>query len=121
MGEGRDENPALRIWLVFIPNSVGVSMDHLLDLQNREHVAIDGLLRSLPITCPAWYDSLGLDAFSHWALLRPVLTTARKREAEVDAILGRMAPIVDAFGTMQPIWPPPTDYLVAVEAKCPPV
>jgi hypothetical protein len=96
-------------------------MDHLLDLRNREHVAIDGLLRSLPMACPGWYDSIGLDAFSHWALLRPVLTTARKQEAEVDAILGRMAPIVDAIGTMQPIWPPPTDYLVAVEAKCMPV
>ena len=72
---------------------------------------------------PSGNESIGLDVDSHWALVRPVLKTPmlRKPQAEIDVILGRMAVGRRQFWVMEPIWPPPTEYLVAVEAKCPPV
>jgi hypothetical protein len=92
-------------------------------LPNREDIAVERILRMLPLACPKWYASVGLDVNSHWALVRPTLMTPMLREpqAEVDVILGRMARLADSSGAVQAIWPPPTDYLVAVEAKCPPV
>jgi hypothetical protein len=76
----------------------------------------------LPQACPQWYESIGLDADFHWGLVRPVLKTPMLREphAEIDAILGSTAALVDGSGAMRVIWPPPTDHLVAIEAKCPP-
>ena len=73
------------------------------------------MVRMLPQVCPAWYDSIDLDADRHWALLKP---TFREPEAEIDVILGRMASLADSSGAMKPVWPPSTDYLVAIEAKC---
>jgi hypothetical protein len=98
-------------------------VNHLLHLPNREDVAVEGVLRMLPQACPQWYESIGLDVDFHWALVRPILETPmlRERHAEIDAILGSMAALADSSGVMNVIWPPPTDFLVAVEAKCPPV
>jgi len=103
--------------------SVGESSEHLFYLENREGLAVEQMLQMLPQICPAWYDSLGLDADCHWALVRPILSTPTPRKpkakTEIDVILGRIASLVDFGGAMTAIWPPPTDYLVAIEAKCP--
>jgi hypothetical protein len=76
----------------------------------------------LPQACPEWYDSIDLDADRHWALVRPILSAPTPRrpraEAEIDIILGRMASLVDSSGVTAPIWPPSTNYIVAIEAKC---
>jgi hypothetical protein len=96
------------------------NIQHLLHSSEREALAVEQMLRMLPQICPAWHDSLGLDANRHWALVKPVLKipTCRETEAEIDVILGRMASLVDNLGAMKPIWPPSTDYLIAIEAKC---
>lgn len=88
---------------------------HLLHSPDREGLAVEQMLRMLPQVCPAWYDSIDLDADRHWALLKP---TFREPEAEIDVILGRMASLADSSGAVKPVWPPSTDYLVAIEAKC---
>jgi hypothetical protein len=102
---------------------VGANVKHLLHLPNREDVAVEDMLRMVPQVCPQWYDAIGLDVGFHWALVRPILRTPvpQKPYAEIDAILGSMAALADSSGTMKVIWPPPTDYLVAIEAKCPPL
>jgi hypothetical protein len=72
---------------------------------------------------PQWYRSVGIDPDSHWALVRPTFRTAmiRQPEVEVDVVLGRMVTLFDGTGPQQIVWPPPTDYVVAVEGKCAPV
>jgi hypothetical protein len=96
------------------------NVQHLLHSSEREALAVEQMLRMLPQICPAWHDSLDLDSNRHWALVKPVFKTptCREPEAEIDVILGRMASLVDSSGAMKPIWPPSTDYLVAIEAKC---
>jgi hypothetical protein len=93
---------------------------HLEDVPNREDVAVERLLDLLPLLHPAWYQSLGLDPASHWALVRPLLKTPmlRQPEAEIDIIFGRMIMLAERDGKPKAVWPPSTDYLVAVEAKC---
>src|SRR5258708_39967217 len=76
---------------------------HLLHSPDREGLAVEQMLRMLPQVCPAWYDSIDLDADRHWALLKP---TFREPEAEIDVILGRMASLADSSGAMKPVWPP---------------
>jgi len=58
-----------------------------------------------------WLLSFGIHPIHHWCLVRPVLAGVHKKfpSIEVDIVLGNV-------GT--PVWPPPVDYLVAVEAKC---
>ena len=93
---------------------------HLSGIPNREDVAVERLLGLLPFLHPAWYESIGIDHNSHWALVRPLLhePMANLRQAEIDIVLGRMTVLTDENGQATPVWPPPTDYLVAVEAKC---
>lgn len=98
----------------------GENIEHLLHSFEREGLAVEQMLRMLPQICPAWHDSLDLDANCHWALVKPVFRTpaCREPEAEIDVILGRMASLVDNSGVVKPVWPPSTDYLVGIEAKC---
>lgn len=93
---------------------------HLIGIPNREDIAVERLLGLLPFLHPAWYESLGIDHHSHWALVRPLLQKpmADLRQAEIDIVLGRMKVLADENGHAKFVWPPPTDYLVAVEAKC---
>src|ERR1700683_3519852 len=93
---------------------------HLMDVRNREDIAVERLLDLLPLVNPTWYESLGIDPGSHWALVRPLLKTPtfRQPEAEIDIVFGRTTMLTDDHGKPKAVWPPPTDYLVAVEAKC---
>jgi hypothetical protein len=95
--------------------------EHLCDQGNREDVAVELLLGLLPATCPEWYESIGIDPDHHWALVRPVFNTPMLRhpQAEVDVVFGRMVAVSTGGKTTKIIWPPSTDFMVAVEAKCP--
>jgi hypothetical protein len=77
---------------------------HLADTAKREDVA-----DLLPFAYPSWYDSLGIDQASHWALVRPLLKTPsfRQPEAEIDIILGPMKAVLDSHGNARPVWPHP--------------
>ena len=94
---------------------------HLADAAQREDLAVERLLDLMPFAYPRWYDSLGIDQASHWALVRPLLKTPafRQPEAEIDIILGPMKAVLDSHANTRPVWPPAVYYLVAVEAKCP--
>jgi hypothetical protein len=102
----------------------GLDAGHLQNLRNdKEDVAVERFLNLLPAMVPVWYQSIGIDPHFHWALVRPVLDTPMLRtpQVEIDVIFGRMITLADSLGSPSIIWPPPTDYMVAVEAKCPPV
>jgi hypothetical protein len=94
---------------------------HLYDLHNREDVGVERMLNLLPALYPDWYISLGIDPRAHWALVRPIFRTPtlRRREAEIDILFGHVNAVIGPSGHAEPVWPPPLDYLVAVEAKCP--
>jgi hypothetical protein len=94
---------------------------HLCDQSDREDVAVEFLLDLLPLIYPEWYESIGIDPNWHWALVRPILRTPmlRQSQAEIDIIFGRMSTIMTSSGVAKVVWPPPTDFTVAVEAKCP--
>jgi hypothetical protein len=86
---------------------------HLVDAgQHREDLAVGRLLN----LCwggvhSAWFKSFGIHPTSHWALLRPTFQNVHPQLPliEVDIIFGNVAAAC---------WPPSTDQLVAVEAKC---
>jgi hypothetical protein len=100
---------------------VGDGAVHLFRRQDRENLSVKHLVCMFPQFCPEWYQSVGIDADYHWALLRHEFRTSdpRKPWAEVDIVMGHMVRLADIYGKVRPVWPPPTDYLVAVEAKCP--
>jgi len=63
---------------------------HLLHSPDREGLAVEQMLCMLPQVCPAWYDSIDLDADRHWALLKP---TFRGPEAEIKYRLRPASPV----------------------------
>jgi hypothetical protein len=89
------------------------SLLHLVDAgQQRENLAVDQLIRLWwGGTYPTWVESFGIHPTQHWALLRPVLRNVHPQLQliEVDVVFGNI-------GSAR--WPPSTDHLVAVEAKC---
>lgn len=90
----------------------GNSVRHLVYAgQERENRAVDILIGIGRLMHPRWLESLGVDPERHWCLLRPKLMGVHPKvaEAEVDIIFGNI-------GSRE--WPPSTDMLVAVEAKC---
>jgi hypothetical protein len=90
---------------------------HLFEMGDRENRAVDELLPMLAVVRPEWYTSLGINETYHWAVIRAELKTSNMQDGEVDVIMGN-TPCLQISGAPRPIWPPPTDYLVAVEAKC---